>query len=377
MSKKILFIGSCANNKPVWPLLETLKERGYDLAVQTACPYLFEQAAKSNWTKKPIKPSTREEELAANVFWGALSPFIFLAWLARILLYKYSQNVKTIILYGSKKKAVITLAAGVLKVNVVWLEEPFFISAYSGRFRKRFLRAASKYANIAAPNTLTVQKIENLRLAPKNKAIVPPGIKIGCFEHQDNLFSNLAKYDRQVFNHRFFTLITEAELNNEQNLNFLFQAISKCLDTIPQLQLMVIGDGPERKNLIWLSQKKGIDNLVWFVGKQSYLGKWLEDAHIFVAARKTVDSTGLDAVLQGAYGQIPIIGWSGQGLEDFITNGKNGLLLETEDSEELATSIIRLYQDNRLRTDMGKAAKETVINRFSLPGAVDRLETLV
>jgi len=361
----------------VFPFLEELHKRGHCLTVRAACPFLLEKAKKMNWPHKQIKPGRVRTGMVYQVYLTVSFPASFAFHLFQALLLKHKHKINTLICQDAGEKCALTLPASFAGLNVLWLETPDQLHLYQKPGRKKLLLRSAKQANLIIPNTLTGQLLDNCGAEGKNRTVVLPGIKTGEHEHQDDIFSNLARKDRQTFNHRFFTLITEAELDRGQDIKCLLQAVSKCLSVIPHLQLMVVGDGPERKNLIWLSQKLRIDNLVWFVGRQAHLGKWLEDSHIFAASRKHLDIPGLSAALEAAYYGVPVITCHGQGLEDFVVDRENGLLLETWDSESLAQAIIRLQQNSRFRHDLGASAQSTVINRFKLEQMVDRLEALV
>ena len=61
------------------------------------------------------------------------------------------------------------------------------------------------------------------------------------------------------------------------------------MPVIPNIQLIIIGEGEERKNLSWLAKKMEIDNLVWLVGEQEQLKKWLDSFDVFLALGEKYD----------------------------------------------------------------------------------------
>ena len=72
------------------------------------------------------------------------------------------------------------------------------------------------------------------------------------------------------------------------------------------------------------------------------------------------------ALLEAMYlGVAPISTYAG-GVEEVITDEKNGFLLHYGDEEKLAELLARLYLNPGLRTEIAKQARQTVLPMFSL-----------
>jgi glycosyltransferase involved in cell wall biosynthesis len=191
---------------------------------------------------------------------------------------------------------------------------------------------------------------------------VTPGLKSGKWAHQDNLFNQMAHREAASRPEKFFNIGTVVNLSDNQEIEILFQAAEKCLEVIPNLQLIVIGDGPERKNLAWLAQKMNLGPLVWFVGEQKFLNKWLANFRVFISAARTNGLNEAATLMHVMLSGVPVIIRRGTGLDEFINHEDNGLILEKPDSEDLARAIIGLKQNSRLARRLAKQAKERVVN---------------
>ena len=64
------------------------------------------------------------------------------------------------------------------------------------------------------------------------------------------------------------------------------------------------------------------------------------------------------------------------GVREVITDGKEGLLADPVDPEDLGGKIRILLADDRRRAEMGRAGRETVEKNFSVQGVVDRIEAV-
>ena len=60
------------------------------------------------------------------------------------------------------------------------------------------------------------------------------------------------------------------------------------------------------------------------------------------------------------------------GIPEMMEDGTNGILVPTNDADALADSLIKLVDDKRLRTTLGRRARESVVKRFNWPEAARR-----
>ena len=157
----------------------------------------------------------------------------------------------------------------------------------------------------------------------------------------------------------------KTSLNKEQEIEIILGAIKKALSVIPNLQFIIIGDGTERKNLTWLAKKMGIGNLVWFVGEQAHLHKWLNSFNIFITAAKNASFTDMQALLHALSSGIPVITPYNHGFDDIINDNINGLIAEKLDSDTLSSAIIKINQDKKLAEKLSQNGKITVTEKYT------------
>lgn len=77
------------------------------------------------------------------------------------------------------------------------------------------------------------------------------------------------------------------------------------------------------------------------------------------------ESFGL-VLLESMMYQMPIIASRWRGLQSVVENGKNGFLVDVRNSEQIAQSLIKLYDDRSLLVSMGKEARKMFVEKFSL-----------
>lgn len=136
------------------------------------------------------------------------------------------------------------------------------------------------------------------------------------------------------------------------------------------IQLIIIGDGPNREELIRLSDNLQMRSLICFLTKQDRLSllSYYQNADIFVLPSIIFQNQteGLGVVLLEAMASgVPVIGSNIGGIPDIIKDNVNGLLVPPGDSRALAMSIIMILQDPDLAERLRKAGLETVKEHFS------------
>jgi glycosyltransferase involved in cell wall biosynthesis len=62
---------------------------------------------------------------------------------------------------------------------------------------------------------------------------------------------------------------------------------------------------------------------------------------------------------------IPVIGTKVGGMPEIIVTETTGFLVEPGDVQALANAIIQLFSDDRLREQLGSAARTRVVQKFS------------
>ncbi|TDD46671.1 glycosyltransferase family 4 protein [Nonomuraea terrae] len=126
----------------------------------------------------------------------------------------------------------------------------------------------------------------------------------------------------------------------------------------PDWKLRIYGAGPQHEPLARQVAEAGLEGSVELPGPASDIGAELEKASIFVLSSRHegFPMTILEAMAKG----LAIVSFnSPHGPKEMITHGVDGLLVKPRTNAELASSIIRVIEDERLRRDLAAGALET------------------
>ncbi len=146
----------------------------------------------------------------------------------------------------------------------------------------------------------------------------------------------------------------------------LFRAFAAARRNKRDLRCDIIGDGPEQSHLEHLAAELGISDCVRFLGRQSraQVATALRQCTLFVLPSRY---EGLGCVyLEAMSAQRPAIACHGQGIDEIIRHGENGWLVEAGNWQKLADSITHLLDGTGLRQQIGLAARQTILQRFTL-----------
>jgi 1,2-diacylglycerol 3-alpha-glucosyltransferase len=165
-----------------------------------------------------------------------------------------------------------------------------------------------------------------------------------------------------------------ARLAKEKSLDFLIKAFTKFSKINPNVYFVIAGDGPERVNLEKLIAKLNIGSKVILLGMVPYnnIPKIYNGADVFIFA-STTETQGM-IVPEAMSSGLPVLAVRDRVFEQFIDSGKNGILVE-KNIDIFNQSLQKLLDDDKLRLNMGKKAREK-IEKYSLEEIAKKFENL-
>lgn len=209
--------------------------------------------------------------------------------------------------------------------------------------------------------------IRKFYFLPENKVFtVFNGIDIRVGPADSNLKKNLgfAAGDKII--------LSVARLKREKGLHVILQSLPEILVDIPNVKLLIVGDGEYREYLENLATELGLLGKVIFAGAVPYeeLGKYFHLADVFV--NSTIRENGYDlTIIQGmAYGK-PVVVSRLKSLTGVIADGKNGFLVGRGEVKELSLTVRKLLQDPKMMDLIGKAAQAQAQALYSVGSMVD------
>jgi glycosyltransferase involved in cell wall biosynthesis len=170
------------------------------------------------------------------------------------------------------------------------------------------------------------------------------------------------------------TLIAVGRLSPEKDLGTLLRAVALAAPSVPDLHLIIVGDGQERAALESLARDLCIADRVEFLGERSDIPALLAQAGCYVASSRTegVSLTLLEAMAVG----LPAVTTRVGGNAEVVVDGATGRLVPPRAPEQLAAAIVALCSERDLWPAMGRLARERVETHFSVDRMVRDYEQL-
>lgn len=161
------------------------------------------------------------------------------------------------------------------------------------------------------------------------------------------------------------SILTVAAHNGRKGVDTLIRAFAIVHRRTPTLKLILAGDGPARKDLEKLVSSLALQDHVCFVGwvERDEVVRLLRTCLVFVLASR-LEPFGLAIVEAMACG-APVIATKVGGITEIISDGRDGILVEPNNPEQLASAIELVIKDEVLRKSLRSQGPPTVRAKFS------------
>ena len=148
-------------------------------------------------------------------------------------------------------------------------------------------------------------------------------------------------------------IISVGRLHSQKNQKMMIEAFARVSEEFPEWKLVIYGEGPERESLERMIQdsRLKIKDKVLLPGRNENIIEELNRSEIFAFSS---DYEGMsNAVVEAFCVGLPIITTKVSGTEDFITETKNGFLLERNDVDGMEKAMRKLMSDENQRKSIG------------------------
>lgn len=161
------------------------------------------------------------------------------------------------------------------------------------------------------------------------------------------------------------TLITIGRLVPLKRIDELIKLVPALVEKYPDLKLVVVGDGPEDKNLKKLCQEAGIEQNVIFTGYVTHerILELLKASDLFIL--NSLYEGLPNTVLEAMACRCPVLATDIGGTSETIEDGTTGLLVNVRKGEELKQKIISLLESTELRAKIVENAYWSIGEKFT------------
>lgn len=148
--------------------------------------------------------------------------------------------------------------------------------------------------------------------------------------------------------------------------HMLVHAFAKAAAQVPELHLCLVGKGPLEKDLSNLVKELGLQDRVTITGFVESVVPYYQHVIDINVLASVEEGLGI-SVLEGSSCALPALVSNSTGLRETVIDGVTGYTFIPDNEQSLTQSLLYLARSRMLRRQLGKAGRELVLQKFSLP----------
>lgn len=193
--------------------------------------------------------------------------------------------------------------------------------------------AASNCGAIFSVSQALADRMLQLGIEPRSLEVLPNGVDLVNFAPRDVCSC------RENFGVRGRALASVGHLIPEKGHDLVIEALSE----LPDIQLLIVGDGPERDRLERLAESVGVSNRVRFLGLVDHRDMpsvyCAVDALVLASMREGMPNVVLESLACGT----PVVATRVGGVAELITSESAGRLVDDRSPEAIRAAIVTLF----------------------------------
>ncbi|HCT9396536.1 glycosyltransferase family 4 protein [Proteus mirabilis] len=156
---------------------------------------------------------------------------------------------------------------------------------------------------------------------------------------------------------------------------YLIEAWKTLHLQFPDWQLLLVGDGPQRKNLQPMVKLAGLEESVFFLGNRNDVPDCLNAMDLF--ALPSFGNEGVpQGIMQAMACGLPVVSTTVGAISEAVIDGKTGFTLAPQVQETLINYLAKLMASDELRQQMGQASLAHAKAQFGLDNMLDKMEKI-
>ncbi|WP_020676384.1 glycosyltransferase [Geopsychrobacter electrodiphilus] len=169
-----------------------------------------------------------------------------------------------------------------------------------------------------------------------------------------------------------FLLGIVARLCPEKNHEMLLQACSHLANKGVPFKLLVVGDGPLRKDIMQQAADLKLESKICFAGLRSDIPDILNELDVFCLSSVTegVPLTLLEALACS----LPCVVTDVGGIAEVVEDGVSGFIVPSNSPVKFASKVFELFESAELRKNFSSAAQKRVSQYFSIQETAHKYE---
>ncbi|MBQ1496596.1 MAG: glycosyltransferase [Bacilli bacterium] len=193
--------------------------------------------------------------------------------------------------------------------------------------------------------------------ANKPVNIIGTGMDISRFNKDNFNIEDIKKLkEKYGIKEDEFVIGSVSRIAKEKSIDRIIDNYKKIIEKIPNSKLLLVGDGPDKEELMKQVERLDLTNNVIFTGKVP-----IEDIQIYyqlmdVFTTFSVTETQGLTVIEAMASSLPVLAIKDDSFVDAVINGKNGYLFNSD--IEYQDYLYKIYKDKNLYNELSKNSME-------------------
>ncbi|MGE0083156.1 MAG: glycosyltransferase family 4 protein [Desulfococcaceae bacterium] len=205
----------------------------------------------------------------------------------------------------------------------------------------------------------------HMGIAEKRIDIIPNGVDTGLFSPRKH-----SESDKK----HILRIGTVGSLSPVKNQALLIRACAELIESGIRTEIHLAGEGRERERLENLIRSLGISDHVFLHGHVADIPAFLQKLDIFIMPSDS--EAHPNALIEAMSAGLPCIATAVGGVPEVLDYGKYGCLVTACDISQMRESLRELIANPDRRESLGKAARQRVIEKYSLEQMIQAYEFL-
>jgi len=166
-------------------------------------------------------------------------------------------------------------------------------------------------------------------------------------------------------------IVSVGRLVHRKGQDVLIEAMPEIMTSISDAHLLLIGEGPYKKELEKRIKNLGLEDRVTFVGRVQYadLPRYICVGDVFAMPSRSrlagLEVEGLGIVyLEASACGLPVIGGISGGAPDAVLQGETGFSVDGRSAHEVAEALVRVLADKELAQRLGTRGRQWIIEQW-------------
>lgn len=232
-------------------------------------------------------------------------------------------------------------------------------------------RFFSRRATCLLANSFAVRSMarQSEQVSSRQIDVIHNGVDLDKFSPSSNLRAAIRR-EFEVGEDEYLIGMVANMRHRVKGHRYLIKAISHLKKYIPNVRILLVGDGPLRSDLEGYAVRHKVVDRTLFVGMQRDVNALLNamDVVCVPSLSEGFSNTILEAMAVGK----PVVATQVGGNPEAVLDGETGFLVRPRDDRMIFEKLLLLLKDSDLCGEMGKAARRRAQSEFDMEGMIEK-----